>query len=76
MTIVSATEALQATAIKQSSFPICFTKASRENNRAITQQPERTVKATAVEEVGAKVGILVALPVAGGQSTGDSMRLY
>lgn len=65
MTTASATEAPQATAIKQSSFPTCFTKASRENNLATTQQPERTVKATAVEEAGARVSILVALPVTG-----------
>lgn len=66
MMTASATEALQATAIRQSSIPTCFTKASRENSLATTQQPERTVKATAVEEAGAKGGILVALPVAGG----------
>lgn len=63
MTTASASEAIQARAIKQSSIPTCFTKASRENNLETTQQPERTVKATAVEEAGANVGILDAVPL-------------
>lgn len=66
MTTVRAIDALQARVIKQSSIPTCFTNANRENSLATTQQPERTVKATAVEEAGEKAGILLALPVAGG----------
>lgn len=61
MTAVRAIEAPHARTIKQSSSPTCFTKARRENNRAATQRPERTVKATADGKADAKVGILVTL---------------
>lgn len=57
VTTVSASDALQARAIKQSSIPTCFTNAKRENSLATTQQPERTVRATAAEDAGAKPGI-------------------